>query len=101
MADNDLKARLARGVQRGSGGGAGAATPTADPTEPVGVYGGRATKRTSMVLYHDALREMQFIALARETNVSVLVREAMDQWLQRHDDERTRQERPARDGRQP
>ncbi len=99
MADNDLKARLARGVQRGGGGGA-AATPAA-PSETAGAYGGRATKRTSMVLYHDALRDMQFIALARETNLSVLVREAMDQWLERHDDERTRQERPVRDGQEP
>lgn len=80
MADSDLKTRLARGVQR-----AVATTETAlPPKEPRDAYGGRPTKRTSMVLYHDALREMQFLAVARETNVSVLVREAMDEWLAAH-----------------
>lgn len=91
MADSDLKSRMARGVaKRGSGGEAPPSPSIELSAEDASAYGGRPTKRTSMVLYHDALREMQYIAVARETNVSVLVREAMDEWLAVHGDGKTR-----------
>jgi len=78
---------MARGVAKQTSGGEATPAPPAEPSaEDPGAYGGRPTKRTSMVLYHDALRQMQFIALARETNLSALVREAMDEWLERHQD---------------
>lgn len=87
MADSDLKSRMARGMaKRGSGGETPPAPPPKPAIESTGAYGGRPTKRTSMVLYHDALREMQYIAVARDTNVSVLVREAIDEWLATHGD---------------
>lgn len=82
MTENDLKSRPARGVQRKGG-----EPPAKSPNAAGGPgRGGRAVKRTTMVLYSDALKDLQYLAVARETNVSALVRAAIDEWLAEHRD---------------
>ena len=78
-------------AKRSSGGEAPAVEPGSEPAvEDGGAYGSYPTKRTSMVLHRNALQEMQYIAVASEANVSVPVRQAMDEWLAFHGDGRTR-----------